>query len=325
MATIGGFSKDRFHQSVYSMILVKRYVNVNFYTPDGNLMIWTSTCAKQSFTSTLGTLNKNCRVMKRVDISDGPDRGGDDESNISVLEHSSQVTSVTADVPMLIKHGVRHAIRLICREYQVSELELNTAMMYYQQNPIQVTPINKILVGILVGNKIGGAQGLKYLNNLDYTKLVAITQIYVANNIHSALVHLITATTPALIDPSPENQKKETSTIDTRIDMVFKASGEYRSCEDIIPYAIDNISMGGILLKIKDNVIKYNHYANTAPNICTTIDEDPIIPGTLIEYDEMVMRNFCHIILQILNKEKHNSMGIRHDLNSISSVSRQTY
>lgn len=308
-ATIGGFSKNRFHDSVYAMILVKRYVNVDLYTPDGNLMVWTSTCAKQSFNSLLGTLNKKCHVMKRVDISDGPDRG-DEESNVSVLEHSSRVTTVTADVPVLIKYGVLMAIPSICREYHISDLDLRTAMSYYQQNPVQVTLLNKILVAVLIGNRIGGARGLKYLNHLDYTRLVAIAQIYVANQLHSPLVHLITATTPALLDPRPENQKTTSNIVDTRINMVFKESKEFRDCENALNYAIDNISMVSVLMKIKDNITKYNHQANTAPSVSTMMEEDPLIKGSLLEYDEFVMRNFCSMILQIFSKEKHTSMGI---------------
>lgn len=301
-ATIGGFSKDRFNQSVYAMILVKRYVNVDFYTPNGNLMVWTSTCAKQSFSSLLGTLNKKCHMMKRIDISDGPDKG-DEESNISVLEYSSKVTIVTADVPVLIKYGVRKAISNICREYQVSDLDMQAAVTYYHQNPIQVSFLNKILVGTLMGNRIGGARGLKYLSHLEYTQLVVITQIYIANQIHSSLVHLLTA----FIE---EETKTYTNTIDQRINSLFDSSGEYRACEKIFSYPIDNISIGGILTKIKDHVTKYNHYANTAPNVSTIMDEDPLTKGELIYYDELVMRHFCQIILMIHNKENHTSMGI---------------
>lgn len=307
-ATIGGFSKNRFHQSVHAMLLVKRYVNVDLYTPDGNLMVWTSTCAKQSFDSLIGTLNSKCHVMKRVDISDGPDRG-DEESNVSVLEHGSRVTTVTADVPVLIKYGVQQAIKRICREYQISDIDLKPALVYYHQNPIQVTPINKILVGVLLGNKIGGAKSLKYLDHLEYTRLVAITQIYVANHIHSSLVHLLTATIPALIDPTEENQKRSASTIDTRINMLFNISGEYKDCETAFNH-VDNSSIGTILLKVKDHITKFNHFANTAPNVSAIMEQDPLPKGSLVEYDEMVMRHFCSMILQIIGREKHNYKGL---------------
>lgn len=294
-ATMGGFSQGKFHDAVYAMFLVKKYVNVDLYTEGGNLMVWTSTGAKQSFSSLLGTLNKKCHVMKRVDISDGPERG-DEESNVSVLEHSSRVTSVTADVPILIKVGVRLAIQRICREYHIPDIELRAAMSYYQQNPIQVTFLNKILVSSLIGSRIGGAQGLKYLSHLDYTQLVAITQIYVANHIHSSLVHLLTASTPEELKTTP-------NTTDTRIGMVFAQTGEFQDCEKKFSYPIDNISIGGILLKAKDYVTKFNHFANTAPNVSTIMDEEPLAFGSLVVYDELIMRNFCSIILQILAKE----------------------
>jgi hypothetical protein len=301
-ATIGGFSRDRFHKSVYAMILVKRYVNVDLYKPNGNLMVWTSTCVKQSFNSLLGTLNKKCHVMKRVDISDGPDRG-DEESNVSVLEHSSRVTTVTADVPSLIQFGVHAAIKNICSEYQISDLDFQLAMTYYIQNPIQVTLLNKILVGILVGNRIGGARGLKYLSHLDYTQLVVITQLYIANNFPSALVHLLTAVTP-------EEPKTTSNNVDVRINMVFKETVEFRECEKAFPTPIDNIGIQNILFRIKDHVTKFNHLANTAPNVSTTMDESPLQKGSVIEYDEMVMRHFSGLILQIISKEKHLTTGV---------------
>ena len=307
-AALGGFSTKRIHDAVYSVLLVKRYVNVDFFKQNGNLMVWTSTCAKSTVTTLIQTLNKKCHVMKRIDISDGPDRGGDEESNVSVLEHSSRVTTVTADVPVLIKIAVRNTIKDICIDCEVSELELKLAMTHYTANPIQVSVLNRVLVGLLLGNRLGGAKGLKYLSHLDFTKLVAVTQLYMANHIQTSLVHLLTASTPSLLSPTEENQKRHVSdearNIDARINNLFNQSGEYRDCEKTFPYAIDNISLGGILLKLKDHIIKYNHFANTAPSVSTTMDQTPLRKGVLIEYDEFIMRNLCFILLQIINKEK---------------------
>lgn len=299
-AAVKGFSKDRFHQIIYATMLIKRYVNVNFYAEDGNLMVWTNSSAKNAFVSQLQSLTKKCQVMPRIDISD--QQSGDEESSVSVLEHSSRTTTVTADIPVLIKLGIMQSIGSICRNLGVSSTDLDRAMGYYLQSSIQVTPINRTLVGILLGSKIGGARGLRYLNHIDYMRLVAITQIYVAEQMRGSLAHLLTTT----ISPIP---KSEFSLTDTRITSTFTQSGEYKACVKNT-YAIDDISSVTILNTIKDQIVRNIHLVNTAPIISTIMEETPLEQNSVFEYDEMVMRNLCILILQILSKENYQLSGV---------------
>jgi len=306
-ASVGGISLDRFNDIVFATIIVKRYVNVDLYkqNPIGNIMIWTQTCAKSSFNSLLSTLNNRCRIMPRTEIVDTHE-SGDDERNVSVLEYGSRVTSVTADIPILIKFGVKMSIRNLCKTYNVSERDFQLMAAFYQQNPIQVTVLNKTLVGILLGNVIGGAQGLKYLNTIDYMDLVIITQIYLAHTGYHALVHLLTASTP-------DEMKTAPSTIDNRISMDAEKYHSYSQLETAFPYAINGIGISGvsgILRRVQDYIIKYNHFTNTAPTITMMMDLEPPHPGSLIEYDESVMDHFYRVILDILAIEKHTAMGV---------------
>lgn len=293
-ATIKGFSQDRFHQVIFATMLIKRYVNVDFYGAErNNIMVWTATSAKNAFNSTLQSLTTKCQVMKRLEVVDGV--GGDDEASVSVLEHASQVTTVSADIPVLIQVSIEQSIKHICKNLDINSHDLDQAMRYYIHNQIQVNVLNKIVVGMLLGNKIGGARGIKYLYHLDYTKLVVISQIYISQNIPSMLVHLLTSTTSA-------QPKSIASSTDTRISMTFESSKEYIACTRD-GYAIKDISMESIIKKVKDFIVKYSHYTNTSPSVCATLDQDDIPKGTIIEYDEFIIRNFCSLILHILTIE----------------------
>lgn len=317
-ATVSGVSRDRFCQIVFSTLIVKRYVTVDLYKTEptiGNIMIWTWTCAKSSFSSLQQTLNKRCRIMPRVNIFESPDHSGDDERRISLLEQGSHITDVTADMPVLIRFGVKMAIGKLLREFDISETDYKYALTYYYANPIQVTTLNKILVGVFIGNQIGGAQGLKYLNLPLFTELVTITQIYIATRYSDPdTVNLLTATTS-----DEEKAVPELSGTNTRILTTARQTLEYRSCEDSSPLGkitINGISTSTVLRRLQDHITKYHHYANTAPLISAIMDKDPPARGSLILYEEDVMQSYCRIILGVINptgsrmvKEKQTPFG----------------
>lgn len=299
-ATIGGVSRTQFHHIVFCNLIVKRFVTIDLYMLDGdkssNVMIWVATCSRQSYTSTQQALNKRCRIMPRTDISENASYG-EEERSVSVLEHSSRITDVTADTPQLIRFGARMAVQRLRKEYEVSEFEFLQVMNYYQQNPIQVTSFNKILVGVFVGNHIGGAQGIKYLDLPLYMELVTITQIYIAKQYAAPdVVHLLTANTP--IEDRPV---LELSSINSMIDNTSKKTLEYRGCEESFPYTLNSVGIGTALKTLQDYIIKHHHYANTSPFISGIMDNATLPPGTLIYYEPEVMQQCCSVILDNIN------------------------
>jgi hypothetical protein len=304
-AAMGGVSPNRSYHIVFSHLIVKRFVTIDLYTPvgpdgrNGNIIVWVATCSKQAFRSLQGTLNKNCRVLPRKDNSDGPEY--EDERSVSVLEHSSRVTDVTADVPPMIRFGVRMAIDRLRRKYKVQEREFRQVVTYYQQNPIQVSLFNKILVGIFVGPQIGGAQGLKYLDLALYTELVAITQIYIATHCTAPeIAHLLTAVTP-----EEEKPVVALASVNARIGQNIKQSMEYRQCEAAFQGDIDGIGVGPVIRRLQDYVVKYHHFSNTAPFVCSLMEQDALPNGTLITYEADVMQQCCKIILQTIGQDSY--------------------
>ena len=319
-ATVGGVSKDRFHHIIFSTLIIKKYVTIDLYTPvdpdgrNGNITVWTWTCAKNSFHALQTALNKRCHIMPRVDIFDSQEYGNDDERRISHLEHGSHITEVTADMPSLIKFGVRMAIQRLCQAHNIPDLDYRASLSYYQQNPVQVTIFNKIFVGILLGNHIGGAQGLKYLDLDIFLELVTITQIYIASlpTITSDVVHLLTATLG-----DEEKSIPELSNINTMITMTAKQTSDYEQCESIFPYAIGNVSIKVTLKRLQDYIVKYPHFTNTSPLVCALLEQPPVQKGSVIMYESDVMQRCCEIILNIVDpklanviREKRFSFGV---------------
>lgn len=301
-ASMGGVSRDRLTHIIFSILIIKNYVTVDLYKPvdedgrNGNIVVWTYICSKSSFTSLQQTLNR-CPIMPRIDIFDNDDYGGDDERKISVLEHGSHITEVTADIPLLVRFGVRMAIKKLLRKYQISDLEYRETISYYRENLVKVTSFNKILICIFFGEYIGGAQGIKYLDSALFSELVAITQIFIATNeVAPDVVHLLTADTIEEERPVPA-----LSNTNMRISMTSRQTGEWKRCESAFPYSIDRISIDDVLLRVQNQIIKRPHFANTAPLVCGLLDQDPLQKGTLIKYEYDVMQQYCRVILGITN------------------------
>lgn len=291
-ATMGGVSRTLFHHIVFCNLIVKRFVTIDLYItePIGNIMIWVATCSRQAYQSTQGALNKRCRTMPRTDISESSSYG-EEERSVSVLEHSSRITDVTADIPQLIRFGARMAVQRLCKKYEVSDFEFQQGITYYTKNPIQVTAFNKILVGIFVGSQIGGAASLKYLDKALYMELVTIVQIYISKNYAAPdIVNLLTANTPNEECPVPE-----LSSINSMIDTTSKKTYEYRGCEESF------LGVSTALKSLQDYIIKYYHRANTSPFISGMMDITAPPFGSVIYYEPEVMQQCCEIILKNIN------------------------
>ena len=311
-ATIGGVSRALFHHIVFCNLIVKRFVTIDLYITasdspngrDGNMMVWVATCSRQAYQSTQNALNKRCKILPRKDISEISD-SGEDERSVSVLEHSSRITDVTADTPQLIRFGARMAVKKLCRKYDVSQLEFQQVLGYYQKNPVQVSIFNKILVGIFVGEHIGGCQGLKYLDQALYSELMTITQIYIAKNYaYPDVVHLMTAFTP-----SEERPVLELSSINSMIDSTAKKTLEYRGCEESFPYVLNNVGVGAALKSIQEFITKYHHHINTAPFISGIMDQVAPPTGSLLLYEPEVMQQCCSVILKNINPHELHTGG----------------
>jgi hypothetical protein len=304
-ATIGGVSKEKFPMIIFSNLVVKRFVTIDLYTATGNFMVWISACSKQAYRSQQQTLNKHCRIMPRTDVSDTPD--GDEERSISVLEHASRTSDVTADVPQLIRFGVLVALPKLMKEFGIADLEFRQVMNHYQQNPIEVSIFNKILVGMFVGEQIGGAQGLKYLDRPLFMQLVAIVQIHIAKTLAVPFVaHLLSATTP-----DEEKPVLELSSINGMIITSFKNTSEYRQCELSFPYAINNMGVAVVLKRLLEHITQYHHYANTAPFLTALMDGEPLPNNTLLLYGPDIMQQTCEVILDSISMRVQSKSGIR--------------
>lgn len=296
-ASIGGVTKLSFHTIVFSHLLIKRFVTVDPYKDKGNIMVWVASCAKNAFRSLQTSLNRHCKIMPRTDVSDTDYEDG--ERSVSVLEHGSRITEVTADVPRLIIFGVRMAIPRLMDLYEVSEMEFSQTLAYYRTHPIQVTMFNKILIGLFVGHAIGGAKGLNYIDRALYTELIVVVQCHIASKYAAqAVVHLLTANTP-----DEEKPVLEFSAVNTTIQQTAKQTREYKSCEETFP-VINGVGIGTVLKAMQDFIVKYHHFANTAPFVSAMMEQDALPQGTLVTYERDVMQNTCEIILGQLDPDK---------------------
>jgi len=293
-ASISGYSPVRVRKFIYATMLVKKLINIDLLKDDSDVMKYIDTCTKSSFSALSMTVNRGNNVMSRTELTESS--GGDEESNTTHLEHSSKVSQIPADIPIIIEYGVNCHIEAVCKNYNISFDMFRDAVNYYRNNIVQVNSFNTTIAGLIIGPIIGGAKGLQYLNADTFCKLIVVTQIYLALSGKSALVNLLTCNTP--------NDKKDSalSTVGNRINMSYNQTIEYRNCIASFPNSIGDNSFVNVINSLKDFIILYDHKYNTAPMLFKLINQD-IENGEDVYYDDEVVRDICRIILQVRNSQ----------------------
>jgi len=288
-AAVNGYSPRRLYDYVYGTIMVKKFINVNPLDEDCNIMRWIFSCINASLSTLTSTLKKS-NIGARFEPGDFKD--GDDEGNVSLLEHESSPSTVTADVPMLMKYGAQLAAIRMLDELNIPKSLFEGAMAYYKSRPFVANPISQILVPLAFGRRMGGAKGVRYLDAITYMQLTTVLQIYIARTWQTPLINLLTSTT------EPEPKAEAPSLTDRHIALSYKQFAEYRHLEEFVyPYPIGGRSFEDLMWSTINHVISYHHRANTDPMIQAILSDDVVLEyGELVPYTELVSQDICKVI-----------------------------
>jgi hypothetical protein len=257
-STANGYTLQRYSLSIYSSMLIKKFVNIDLYRDDGDIMVYIVTCSKHS----LDSLNINLSTKNTIKERKGPDMfSSDAEGNVSRLETESYSSRSTVDVPIIIRLATERMINSVLSEYGLSKREFNRAVKYYNNNPVPITEVSKYITCTFFGHRLGGAKSMYFLHVGTFIKLIALLQLYLIKiQHHPSVIHLLSVVPTGIV-------KEEISLVDRQIQMNRGGSGyAYNNCKRMFPYAIGNISWDTKTKSIINFITNNIHHYNTAPN-----------------------------------------------------------
>lgn len=290
-SAFNGYTYDKFALNIYASMLVKKFVNVDIYQRDGNLITYSVTCIRNTMTSLDSNMKKKNSVMERKP----PGETGEEEGNSSRLETESFPSRAPVDTPILVKISVERAIRMTIDEYNINQDAYETAVDYYLANPSPITDVNKYLISTFMGHRIGGAYGINMLDASVYMKLIAFTQLYMYNIGLYKLIHALS------IIPT-DKVKEEFEFVDTKIHMDKGAGYAYRNCKKMFTYNIGNTSWDSKAKDITNFITGRIHLFNTADSIWQLLEEDNC-NNRKYTYDEHVIQDMFSFIEHILRND----------------------
>lgn len=286
LTAFGGFSSVRLYKTIYAIIFVKKFANVDLLQQTCDLMKYINVSINATFKARLSAFRKpNTQARSEIQTSDA------DRDNASYLEHESRPSAVTADTPVLIRMGVRAVIPMLLKKYTIARANYDEAVAYFRRFMVTPTPFNRMVLSLMFGRHIGGAAGLRYLKMDVYLELVALAQLVLAQRNESELAHLLSATVPS----KPKDEMGTSADLSIASNMA--TSSVYRQVVQLYPTKVEGKSVTSHLDALREWVTDYHHYYNTPPVVAQILDEDQPANGAVIVYEDTVMIAICDLVL----------------------------
>ena len=286
-----GYTLPVLCQHIYAAILTRRFVNVNLFQEDCNLMTYITVCAR-SAVRTAGSTASNHKKNSVKEIKK-PKELYDDDGNTSVLEIESRQSCRTADQIAIVELAVEETIRHWLLENDVPYAVFEEAVEYYTDaSPVSVTPINTYLIASLFGRRLCGAASVEIMSITANIKMIVLLQLALMQYGYPELVHLCSVSKMLM-----------GKAILTRTDNLIKATWdntfEYRNLTLRFPWSIIDISWDTKLKDIVDYLITNRFVQNTAPVLCERMGQTDDGNGTPFEYQDNVIKQICAVLEMI--------------------------
>jgi hypothetical protein len=294
-----GYTENRFKKSIYCILLVKRFVNFDVTLREPHIcdiMKYVAISTDKQLHNQLRSLvtDKNI-IYPRGDVKKNQAEEWGEANSVSALEYESSTSRGTADIPTLVDVITDMTLDRVLKALVIDKDHFDAALKFHKYSPIMPSVFNKALVSTLIGNMIGGAYGLQYMNIEAYSRLVVATQLYASKVYQNQLVHLLTCST------NQYPKITQISSTDQRIMFNSDNSTEYRKLTSMIPYNINNKSINTQLLALREWIIMYDHFYNTAP-VVSELNGDVIENNVRIDYEDIIMREVCAFFVDAVAK-----------------------
>lgn len=279
-AYINGNTLDAMTSQSLDTIIIKRFVNVDLYRPDGNVIKYIASCCRSGADSQ----QQNASMSNSVRIITDPVELDKDEGNASRMESESKQSIRTADVPVMIKVAARDTIRKIIKSENIDQELIDATFAYYKRNPVVMNPISEFLLCTYYGQDIGGGLGIMMLNSSIVSQLAALLQIICARDGIHNIAHALTFNI-GLNDKTPTFESNSFS-------ISWKSSSAYTDCKRVIPAGFGELDWDIRLKDIADFLATKHCKYNTAPAIWDLLNTNPC--------NEKPFTNFREVMVEIM-------------------------
>lgn len=297
-AVHAGWSFQLIVQAVYNNALVKKFVAANFVDKNlessdddsnSNLMIYISTCVRQSATSHYRSPDQKTTVTK---ISSPDDRANvsDDDGNVSILELESKTSTRTADYPILVKAAALEAIDRFITIHELELDEIEQASNFYEFNHVALTPVNEYLLGIVFGGYLCGAKSIECLDGAILAKLIPLMQAFFIQQGYYSLVELVSLNI-CKGEKTPNNA-------DNRLRVLWNSNQVYQNCDHKFTYCVGDLRWDTGLKSIIDSLSSTIYAHNTAPVFLNKLGL-PNRNGSVYYSEENIPVDVCTLIDQL--------------------------
>ena len=271
-------------------IIIKRFVNVDLYRPDGNVIKYIASCCRSGADSQ----QQNASMSAAVRIITDPVELDKDEGNASRMESESKQSIRTADVPVMIRIAAKDTIRKIIIAENIDPELVDSVFAYYRKNMVVMNPISEFLLCTYYGQDIGGGSGIMMLNAELVSQLAALLQIICAKKGVTNLAHALTFNSTYNDKvPSFENTSFITS---------WKSSSAYTECRKVLPAGFGELDWDVKLKSIVDFLCKKNCIYNTSPVVWDIINTPSLNGKIYTDFKELMIDIINFVQMAYLSK-----------------------
>lgn len=284
-----GLTTNTLLDIVQAFLLVRYFVNVDLYYPNGNLITYVRVSIRNAVYGQQNPNNRNM-VMLREDIN----FSGSEESRKSQLEWDSVSSSTTADAPILITAAVSRLVTRLLMENDIGVTVFKRNLAFYKRHPIELHIVNKFLLYMYMGHHLGGAKSLSSLRANEMIQLITVLQLILLKLGFDELAYVVTANVGTLAKPSQDSH-------DIMLKNAYKGSAAYRNYRselenaDLYPSAAPKVfdqMLSDLANAITTNVFVYN----LATSIINQIDTEESVNGKGIKFSNECIPKMCQFI-----------------------------
>lgn len=308
---------DILNDIVMATLIVKRMATYGCIDRlnNGNLpdvVVYLTTQIKQTADSTIRGMKTDMNIMPLRELSER-----DSEDNSSILDHASKTSKKPMDIPITITTlGERYEIPRLLIDTNTPLDVYEAAAEFYQTNSFEPSPLTQALVSSFVGDRFGGSKCNNYLPVHLYQRVVVILQIFLIRHNLVDLAALTVAVTPAVATDGFATK------IAGLVESNMKTSSEYLLCNELFKGFVEKvmsvpgrrgkpdkpvtekIDFTSHVSKMKDWIIRHNHYENMAPALWVfSQDPNPTPLGEECRYDKNIIAYLCRFYLMFHNRD----------------------
>lgn len=315
-----GFGEERIIDLVTAVILVRKLVIYDVYRARGNtgkppdVMKYISVSINATTSSKISHMRMGTKEMIRIDPRDSRS----DQDNVTYNDNLSRVSQNCADAPYATSISVDIELEKILKIAEIDLKLFNAILKFYQRNPVEsVNPFAECMVSNLLSDRLGGSRVTDWLGADQYNKIIACVQLLMMKWGFVNLIPLMSCTTS---NTPSENEASATMSLTIKttaeykeccrrfVGVTEKTTPAYRKRRDggKRPSEFEKINIEVLLKLLLDWISGFEHQYSMPPVLWEALgrfDDNQPLNGSILVYDDLVMRDTCGFILKLLEPE----------------------